>query len=140
MEKESGITASLEDYIEAIFVISHENRVARVTDISEMLAVRKSSVTGALKALSSLDIIDHDPYSFITLTQKGEQLGKEIFRRHTILKRFFTEVLGIGEKKAGETACSLEHAVDKETLEKIVALIEFIDMCPAWERNGCVTI
>ena len=91
MKERESISASLEDYIEAIYIISHENRVARVTDISHKLDVRKSSVTGALKALSDLDIIDHDPYSFITLTQKGERIGREIFHRHTVLKRFFAE-------------------------------------------------
>jgi DtxR family Mn-dependent transcriptional regulator len=139
MVKANEISASLEDYIEAIYVISHENRVARVTDISERLDVRKSSVTGALKTLSSLDIINHDPYSFITLTEKGEEIGKEIFRRHTILKRFLTNILGVKPEKAEASACGLEHALDSKILEKIVTFIEFIESCPRigteWLRN-----
>jgi DtxR family Mn-dependent transcriptional regulator len=136
---ENGLTASLEDYIEAIYRICRTSKVARVTDISRMLDVRKSSVTGALKNLSEMDIIKHDPYSFITLTPKGEQLGRDIFHRHTVLKRFFTEILGIPEERAEHTACSIEHAVDRETLEKIITLVEFTDICPRmgteWLRN-----
>lgn len=143
MTGDRDISASLEDYIEAIYVISRENRVARVTDVSHRLDVRKSSVTGALKILSERDIIEHDPYSFITLTNKGEKLGREIFHRHTVLKRFFTDVLGLEEERAEQTACGMEHAVDRETLEKIVALVKFIDICPRmgteWLRNHMKT-
>ena len=93
MVKAKDISASLEDYIEAIYIISHENKVARVTDISKMLKVRRSSVTGALKTLSSKGIVNYTPYRYITLTDKGEKLGKEMFKRHKAIRNFFIKNL-----------------------------------------------
>jgi len=128
--QEYAITPSLEDYIEAIYVISNGGRQVRVTEISKKLAVRKSSVTGALKILRSLDIIEHSPYKAVTLTRKGEYLGRRIFNRHLLLKRFFTDVLGVEEEKAEETACRVEHALDEEVVEKLSRMFRRMESCP----------
>jgi len=48
---EGGLSASLEDYLEVIFHLEKENRVARAKDIAEQMNVQRASVTGALKAL-----------------------------------------------------------------------------------------
>lgn len=125
-----SISSSLEDYVEAIYVISSENRVARVTEISKHLHVARSSVTGALKTLSSMDIVNYTPYRYITLTEKGEKLGREMHRRHMAIRNFFTTVLGINEEKSDDTACRMEHSMSREILEKLTHLIEFIDECP----------
>ena len=45
------ISASLEDYLEAIFWIVKSKGAARAKDIAERLRVKASSVTGALQAL-----------------------------------------------------------------------------------------
>ena len=46
------LSASLEDYLEAIFHIEKSRRVARAKDIARRLNVKGSSVTGALQALA----------------------------------------------------------------------------------------
>jgi len=130
MQSECSLSSRLEDYIEAIYVISHNNKVARVTDVSKKLNVRRSSVTGALKTLVSMDIVNHSPYGYITLTDKGERLGMEMVRRHEVIKDFLVEVLGIEESKADKTACLVEHSMDTSIMEKLVELIDFIRRCP----------
>ena len=62
-QKSKKLSASLEDYIEVIFHLIGEHRVARAKDVADKMAVRKSSVTGALKALSEKGYINHDPYN-----------------------------------------------------------------------------
>ena len=47
-----NLSASLEDYLEAILNIAGESNTARSKDIAESLGVAKSSVTGALKGLA----------------------------------------------------------------------------------------
>ena len=46
------LSQSLEDYLEAIFHLIQENRVARVKDVAARLSVQMPSVTGALRSLS----------------------------------------------------------------------------------------
>jgi DtxR family Mn-dependent transcriptional regulator len=124
------ISSSLEDYIEAIYVISNKNKVARVTDISNRLQVARSSVSGALKTLSSMDMVNYTPYRYVTLTEKGEKLGREMHSRHNTIRSFFVRVLGVDDDKADSAACQMEHSVDREILDKLTRLIDFIDSCP----------
>ena len=47
MTRSEALTASMEDYLEAIFYIVAEKGAARAKDISKRLKVNHSSVTGA---------------------------------------------------------------------------------------------
>ena len=75
------LTQSQEDYLEAIYNEVLAKSSAKVTDISNILGVKKASVTGALNILVSKKLINYSPYSSITLTPKGEALAKEIFKK-----------------------------------------------------------
>ena len=119
------ISSSLEDYLEAIYIISQDNHVARVTDISKRLHVSRPSVTGALKTLSSMGMINYNPYSAVTLTPKGRTVGKELRNRHEAIHDFFTTILHIDTDKANEAACTIEHAVDTDILTHLVSLVDF---------------
>ena len=47
-----ALSASMEDYLEAIFHVAAEKGAARAKDISKRMKVNSSSVTGALRALA----------------------------------------------------------------------------------------
>ena len=96
------------DYLEAIYHISSEKQAARAKDISDRLEVNKSSVTGALRALSEKGLVNYAPYDLITLTYEGEQVAKEVVRRHETLKDFFIKILLLEEDEAEEAACKIE--------------------------------
>ena len=51
-DKTTNLSASLEDYIEAIYHIVEEKLVARSKDIAIRLDVSRASVTEALRALA----------------------------------------------------------------------------------------
>ena len=53
MADRSALSSSLEDYLEAIYQIVEQSRVARVRDIAARLGVQKPSVTGALRSLAA---------------------------------------------------------------------------------------
>ena len=52
MKEKTDLSASLEDYIEAIYHIIEEKLVARSKEIAARLGVSRASVTEALRALS----------------------------------------------------------------------------------------
>jgi len=122
--QEKPLSASLEDYLEAIYWLSREHKVARVGQISEKLAVGKSSVTAALKLLAERGLVHYDPYQYISLTKAGARLALDIVWRHDVLKRFFVEILGVEEKLAGETACKMEHHIDREVLDRLLKFVQ----------------
>jgi len=130
MTHSPALSASLEDYLETIYHLVRENRVARVRDISAKMGVNMSSVTGALKLLSSHNLVHYEPYEVITLTEAGLARAKEQARRHTILKNFLLNVLSLDPHVAEDNADRMEHAVDAETLERLVRFAEFVERCP----------
>lgn len=117
------ITASLEDYIETIYILYTKNKYVRLTDISKYLNVKKPSVVHALKHLGQLKLIKKEKYGEITLTKKGIVEGERIFTKHTILKNFLTEILGVDEYNANLDACKLEHILSNASFNKIKKLI-----------------
>ncbi len=125
-----GLSESLEDYLEAILELQREHNVARVKDIAGKLGVISGTVTTALRTLADRGLINYKPYSFITLTPKGEKIAKEVLRRHTVIKDFLQCVLLLEEQKAEENACRMEHAMDKIAINRLVQFIDYVYKCP----------
>ena len=136
---EAVLSESLEDYVETIFLILQEKQAVRAKDIADRMEVKRPSVTGALQALTRNGLVNHSPYDVITLTEKGEQVAREVLRRHQVIQAFLVNVLGIGNTEAVVTACSLEHSVSRQVVDRMVKLTEFVEASPQvrreWEKK-----
>jgi len=130
MDEQMDLSESMENYLETILDLQKTNKVARAKDIADQLEVKRGTVSGALKVLKEKDLINYSPYSFITLTEEGREIAELIHQRHKVLHVFLQNVLQIEADKADKTACRMEHAIDDETLERLVAFIEYIHLCP----------
>lgn len=120
------LSANMEDYVEAVLFCANKDGLARVSDIRDLLGVKTPSVTGALKLLAQNGYVIHQPYGGVQLTSKGLRAAQDVKKRHAILSRFLTQVLGVNPKTADMDACKMEHAVSKETLEKLHAYLHQI--------------
>ncbi len=125
-----GLSENLEDYLETILLLQSENSVARAKDIAEKMGVLSGTVTSALRSLSEKKLVNYKPYSFITLTEKGQAIAEEILRRHNVVKDFLQCVLLLDEEKAEENACRMEHSMDKVAINRLVQFIDYIYQCP----------
>ena len=130
MATETKLTASQEDYLEAIYHISVKKMAARAKDISQYLDVRASSVTGALRILGKLGLVNYAPYDLITLTAQGRVAAEDIVQRHEALERFLVNVLGVDATEADKAACKMEHAVPKAIIDRFVKYSEYVEKCP----------
>lgn len=124
------LTASLEDYLEAIFHIIAEKQAVKPKDIAKRLKVSNSSVTGALRSLAEKKLINYAPYDVISLTPTGKTAAKDVIRRHEVLCDFFVKVLAVEECDADKAACQMEHSIPKMILERFIQFAEFIEVCP----------
>lgn len=124
--KSEALSASLEDYLEAIFGLASESNVARSKDIAKLLGVSRSSVTGALQALRKKGLANYKPYDYVTLTEDGRAAAAEIARKHNIIKSFFVSVLGVDKTIAQEPACKAEHVLGPEVIARLLYFIEFV--------------
>ncbi|MDR0409331.1 MAG: metal-dependent transcriptional regulator [Spirochaetaceae bacterium] len=112
------MTQSQEDYLEMVSFLSDEGKV-RVTDIAARLGFSKPSVLTALRLLEEKDLIRHERYGSVSLTDKGRELAGEIRERHFLIKKFLLEKLNVSEEIAEKDACKMEHVLSEETFEKL---------------------
>ncbi len=113
------VTASLEDYLEAILRLGEEKGRARVVDIARTLGVGKPSVTAALKTLAEKKLVNYTPYRAATLTPPGREVAGSVRKKHVELQAFLTGILGMDDTVAEEEACRLEHAVSEELMDRL---------------------
>ncbi len=124
--KSDNLSASLEDYLEAILNLASESNFARSKDIAKLLGVSRSSVTGALRVLKKKGLANYKPYDYVTLTEPGRAAAAEIATKHNILKSFFINVLGVESDVAQQAACKAEHALGQGIIAKLLCFIEFV--------------
>jgi DtxR family transcriptional regulator, Mn-dependent transcriptional regulator len=129
------LSASLEDYLEAIFNLADESGCARSKDIAKTLGVARSSVTGALQLLREKGLAHHEPYGGVTLTRQGRAAAREVARKHEILKSFFMNVLGVEKEAAQRAACQAEHALESEIIGKLVSFTDHVTARNAGGRD-----
>jgi len=118
----------MEDYLEAIAMLSRDKPAVRVSEIGRRLGVKTPSVTSALHKLVAQGLVEHDRYEHVLLTPEGKRIAEDVLRRHETLYRFLTEVLHVDAKTAVEDACKMEHSLSPESLEKLAAFIDMKDL------------
>ena len=109
------LTGSQEEYLKTIYILEKNIGKIRVTDIAKKLKITKPSVNRAIKHLRD-----------INLTYQGEELAKEIIKKHDIIKMFLVDILGIEDKDAEEEAKSMKHAMSPDTTKKLEKYISKI--------------
>ena len=124
-EDEMVITATIEDYLERILLLSEEEGHARVTEMAKLLGISKASVTEMIAKLKSNGFVDFEKYGTITLTEKGRKIAIKVKERHDILKSFLV-LIGVNEENANKDCCVMEHNLSKETTDKLKVFIEFL--------------
>lgn len=123
--EQQQLSASLEDYLEAIYHIVAKKNAARAKDIVERLGVHNSSVTQALRSLSDKGLVNYAPYDLVTLTEAGQEAAASVVERHRALRSFLLEVLGLDSEQAERDACRLEHATSPDVLERLRLLMDY---------------
>ena len=107
-----------EDYLKAILVLKNRLGEVHSVDVASYLGVSKPSVSHAVSVLTSEGYLTVDGKYVLHLTEQGQELAERIYERHC----FFTEQLmaiGVNQKTAEEDACRLEHAISRESFEKL---------------------
>ena len=120
------LTASLEDYLEAIAELTAVDGHAHAKEIAVRLNVKMPSVTGALRQLDQMGYITYNAHYPVELTAMGAEVAGKVMHRHNVLESFFSGILGLSHEKASEMACRIEHVVDAETIQRFVLFSEAI--------------
>jgi Mn-dependent DtxR family transcriptional regulator len=111
-------SASLEDYLRALFELADETGTVHSVEVARSLGVSKPSVHRAVGILAEHGYLTAEPYSPIVLTEAGKERGRALERRYQTIYDFLVQELGVDEETAAEEAHGIEHALSDGTTEK----------------------
>ncbi len=125
-----GMSENVEMYLKSIYLLSRSNGgPAKTGEISTELGVSPPSVTEMLDRLDEMGLLHHEKYHGARLTPAGEEVARNILRKHCLLERFLLDVLDVHEG-FHEQACKMEHALEDETAMRLTKLVELPKECP----------
>lgn len=125
----SMFSNKIEEYIQAIFILEKENKIARTKDIAMVLQIKPSSVTEMLQKLKHSELVIYKLYCGAYLTPKGKKFAKELFTKQNAIIEVF-EILGVNKKLAESEASQISHLIDQQTLNKMTKFVEFVKNSP----------
>ncbi len=126
------LSATQEDYLRAIYLLSEIEGAASVTDIADKLKLSKSTVSERLKELSAAKLVHAPPYGKVSLTKNGKNLGEKLTFKHRLLEVFLHETLKVPKADVHDEAEQLEHALSDNVAER---LAKFLDS-PTHDPHG----
>ncbi|MBM2817249.1 MAG: DtxR family transcriptional regulator [Ignavibacteria bacterium] len=112
------LSQAIEDYLKTIHKLEDDGAVA-TTRIAKELNISGASVTGMLKRLSTMGLVDYNSYKGVRLTDTGTKVALEIIRHHRLLELYLKEKMGYSLEKVHEEACRLEHHISDDFVNKI---------------------
>lgn len=107
-----------------------EGASAHTGDLAENLGVTPGTVTATVKRLAERALVDHTPYKGVELTPDGRRLAIGAIRRHRIVERFLSDMLGYAWNEADRLAPAFEHDLPEEVLERLFVALDRPPTCP----------
>ena len=119
-----------ERYLEAIYYIEHEGEVARPGRLAEWIGVSAPTVSVTLQRLARDGWVRVEPDRSVTLTTTGAHAAAAIVRRHRIVERWLTDILGLDWAAADREAAELAHGISPLVLDRLDVLLDHPSTCP----------
>jgi DtxR family Mn-dependent transcriptional regulator len=119
-----------EQYLKIIFKLTEDGGSAKTTDIASAMDIAPASVTEMLHKLADHGFIKHTAYKGAVLTPKGRRIAKKIARKHRLLERFLSDIVGVKGASGHEQACKMEHALSDEAEHNLCKILNHPEECP----------
>lgn len=116
-----SISSHVQDYAKAVYALeTRQGHAVSTTDLAERLGVTPGSVSGMMRKLAELGLVEHEPYRGVRLTSQGRRVALEVLRHHRLIELFLSRELGMSWDQVHAEAEVLEHVLS-EGLEQVIA-------------------
>jgi DtxR family Mn-dependent transcriptional regulator len=123
-------TESIQEYLEAIYKLQQREHPVRTSKLAAALGVAHASATEMTKRLAANGYVNRAEGVGVCLTAMGREEALKTVRRHRLVERFLTDVLGLPWDRVHEEACRFEHVVSDEVEDGLEKLLGNPDTCP----------
>jgi DtxR family Mn-dependent transcriptional regulator len=128
-----AVTKSERETLKAIYRLTsgHGTGVSAHTGVlADRLNVSPGTMTSVAKRLADRGLVDYTPYRGVELTASGRRSAVAVIRRHRIVERFLSDMLGYAWNEADRLAPSFEHDLPKEVEERLFVALHRPSTCP----------
>lgn len=125
------ITENESKYLKLIYRKQREesDRI-KTTSLAEALGVKPSSVTEMLRNLSEKELLQHELYHGVKLTERGESRAKKLLRKHRIIEVLLVDLLGYSPERACIEASEIDYHVSLDLVNSICSNYGHPELCP----------
>lgn len=123
-------TSGAEEYLQAIWTIADEGGPVIGARLAEFLRISPASVSEMVHRLERDGLVGLTDRKEIRLTERGDALARRVVRRHRLIERMLTDLLGYEWWKTHDEAERLEHAISPEMEEKLAERLGDPETCP----------
>ncbi len=123
-------TPAIQDYLGAIYDLAGSDKPVIGARLARYMRLSAPSITEALRRMQKDGYVRVGGKKEIRLTTKGLGIAETMARRHRLLERWLTDVLGLDWARAHDEAHRLEHALSPVVEEKLAHLLGMPSTCP----------
>jgi DtxR family Mn-dependent transcriptional regulator len=99
-------------------------------ELAEAMGVHPATATALVKKLAGDGLVIHRPYRGVELTNSGRRAAIGAIRRHRIVERFLSDLLGYSWYEADRLAVTFEHELPEEVEERLFVALGRPVSCP----------
>jgi DtxR family transcriptional regulator, Mn-dependent transcriptional regulator len=114
------LSRSAQDYLKQLYVLSELDERVNTQALAGAMNVTPASVTGMLRKLAELGLVEHTAYQGAVLTEAGVRIALEMVRHHRLIEAYLHQALGYPLDEVHDEAERLEHVIS-ELLEARMA-------------------
>jgi DtxR family Mn-dependent transcriptional regulator len=123
-------TVAEEEYLERIYWLWEAELPITGANIARAMQVSAPTVHEMLGRLVADGFVTRRADKSLEFTDEGRDRAARIVRRHRLVERFLTDVLGVPWDEVHEEAERLEHAMSPTLEERMLAAIGDAQTCP----------
>ncbi|MEA2358030.1 MAG: DtxR family transcriptional regulator, Mn-dependent transcriptional regulator [Solirubrobacteraceae bacterium] len=123
-------TVAEEEYLQTLFWLQEAGLPMTGANVARAMQLSPPTVHEMIGRLERDGYITRAPDKSISFTGTGSEHAEGIVRRHRLIERFLTDVLGIPWDEVHEEAERLEHAMSPVLEERMLAAIGDAKTCP----------
>lgn len=123
-------TPTVESYLEIIYMMAMEGQPVIGARLASALHVSRPTVAATLQRMVRDGLVKLNDRKEIQMTPKAQAIAERLQRRHRVVERWLTDVLGFDWAKSDAEAHKLEHAMSDEVFELLNKQLGYPATCP----------
>jgi len=124
------VTVAEEEYLQTLFWLQEARLPMTGANVARAMQLSPPTVHEMIGRLERDAYITRAGDKSISFTETGAEHAEGIVRRHRLIERFLTDVLGVPWDEVHEEAERLEHAMSPVLEERMLAAIGDAKTCP----------